>query len=160
MQPKKVEIGPRGPRSQALFPRTDRKRSKSQRGGSVRTGYLFFRRSLANIPELVKPLNCRGTGVSSKRFPDIQECSLGNILKRGFVMSRFQKKLSLSLAEPEPKPAISCWYSARHESAAMWSLYARNTDAIAIRTTFKRFRDVVPEQANVGLVKYVDYTKS
>ena len=99
---------------------------------------------------------------AARNFDDPYEgaFSLGNILKRGFVMSRSLNKQSLSLSEPEPKLAISCWYSARHESAAMWSLYARNTDAIAIRTTFKRFRDVVPEQANVGLVKYVDYTKS
>ena len=99
---------------------------------------------------------------AAQNFDDPYEgaYSLGNVVKRGFVLSRAAKKEDLSLAAPDPKLAISCWYSARHESAAMWSLYARNTDAIAIRTSFKRFRDVLPAQASVGLVKYVDYRHS
>ena len=99
---------------------------------------------------------------AARNFDDPYEgaFSLGNVRKRGFVMSRSTSKQALSLSVPEPKLVISCWYAARHESAAMWSLYAKNTDAIAIKTTVKRFLDVLPSQASIGLVKYVDYTQS
>jgi hypothetical protein len=99
---------------------------------------------------------------SSNNFEDPFEgaYSLGNVFKRGFVMSRSTKSKSLSLSAPEPKFVISCWYAAKHESAAMWSIYSKTSDAIAIRTTVKRLRASLPIPAQMGLVKYVDYTHS
>jgi hypothetical protein len=35
--------------------------------------------------------------------------------------------------------AVSCWHVSSVESAAMWSLYARLGEGIAIKTTFERF---------------------
>jgi AP2 domain len=99
---------------------------------------------------------------SSSNFEDPFEgaYSLGNVFKRGFVMSRSAKKKELSLSAAEPKYVISCWYAAQHESAAMWSLYSKTADSIAIKTTVKRLRASLPSPAQMGLVKYVDYTQS
>ena len=83
----------------------------------------------------------------------------GNVWRRNFVLSRVADAKPRSLNAPDPTLAINCWYAAKHESAAMWSLYARNTDAIAIKTTVKLLQAALPPQAKVGLVKYVDYTK-
>lgn len=54
---------------------------------------------------------------------------------------------------------ISCWHESTHESAAMWSLYARETDGIAIKTDFRSFKQSLKsaESIYVGKVNYVDY---
>ncbi len=43
------------------------------------------------------------------------------------------------------------------ESAAMWSLYAKTNEAIAVRSTYARLRDCLPSCAFVGEVRYIDY---
>jgi hypothetical protein len=52
---------------------------------------------------------------------------------------------------------VNCWHANEHESAAMWKLYAKSEEAIAIQTTFKRLCEVLPETVYVGLVHYVDF---
>ena len=75
-------------------------------------------------------------------------------------MSRAKGSSRTETPAKEPNLAISCWYSAKHESAAMWQLYSRNTDAIAIKTSVRRLQAALPSHAKCGLVKYVDYTKT
>ena len=36
---------------------------------------------------------------------------------------------------------VSCWHMGEFESEAMWRLYARERDGIAIKTVFARFKD-------------------
>ena len=100
---------------------------------------------------------------AAQNFEDPYEGSLSqaNVWRRNFVMSRAKPKDSaLASNNDGDSLVISCWYSAKHESAAMWQLYSRTTDAIAIKTTVKGFRAALPSTAKVGLVKYVDYTKT
>ena len=52
---------------------------------------------------------------------------------------------------------VCCWHMNHHESAAMWRLYARTDEALAVRTTFARLRECLDESAYVGVVKYIDY---
>lgn len=55
---------------------------------------------------------------------------------------------------------VSCWHMNSVESAAMWSIYLKTGDGIAIRTNFRRFRESIrPEgpAVSAGMVKYVDY---
>ena len=54
---------------------------------------------------------------------------------------------------------ISCWHLAGHESAAMWRLYSRESDGIAIRTECRHLRAslLCEETIYVGSVSYVDY---
>jgi hypothetical protein len=55
---------------------------------------------------------------------------------------------------------INAWHCSEHESAAMWRLYLKADEGIAVRSTFRRlcesFQDAEPE-IFVGLVQYVDY---
>ncbi|MFC6672290.1 hypothetical protein [Marinobacterium aestuariivivens] len=52
---------------------------------------------------------------------------------------------------------ISCWHANNYESAAMWDLYAKTNESVAIETTYKKLVGVLPENAYVGLVNYIDY---
>lgn len=57
--------------------------------------------------------------------------------------------------------SVSCWHANDTESAAMWNLYLKSGEGIAIRTTFDRFKSSFftqkgPEVSG-GLVQYVDY---
>ena len=54
---------------------------------------------------------------------------------------------------------INCWHESDHESAAMWRLYSREHDGIAVKTNFRSLTrsftcgDVI----HIGKVDYVDY---
>lgn len=52
---------------------------------------------------------------------------------------------------------INCWHMNNGESAAMWKLYARSNESIAIKTTYQILFDYLPEGVFVGVVHYVDY---
>jgi hypothetical protein len=52
---------------------------------------------------------------------------------------------------------VSTWHMAEHESAAMWKLYARTEEAICVRSTFAKLRDILPNDAYTGQVIYIDY---
>jgi len=97
-----------------------------------------------------------------ENFEDPYEGSLSEANKtiRGFVHSRTGQVTPTPDATDRAKVVISCWYAAQHESAAMWSLYARSTDAIAICTTFKKLRQLLPSATRLGLVRYVNYKKA
>jgi tRNA(His) 5'-end guanylyltransferase len=57
--------------------------------------------------------------------------------------------------------AINCWHANDHESAAMWKLYLKSNEGIAIQSTFERLAmcitDDFTEQVYLGMVKYVNY---
>lgn len=52
---------------------------------------------------------------------------------------------------------LNCWHMSPHESAAMWKLYAASDAAVAIQTTYTTLRDVLPDIAVIGMVRYIDY---
>jgi hypothetical protein len=55
--------------------------------------------------------------------------------------------------------AINCWHMNEHESAAMWKLYLKSNEGIAVQSTYKNLRDSIVEDERVflGIVKYIDY---
>lgn len=97
-----------------------------------------------------------------ENFEDPYEGSLSqaNRTSRSFVHSRTGQIIQSSDASDRVKVVVSCWYAAQHESAAMWSLYAKSTDAIAICTTYKKLRQLLPPVTRLGLVRYVNYKKA
>ena len=55
---------------------------------------------------------------------------------------------------------VNCWHESKYESDAMWKLYLRGNEGIAIRTQFGRFRKALEHSAKsifAGRVRYVDY---
>ncbi len=57
----------------------------------------------------------------------------------------------------------NCWHMNEVESAAMWSLYARSNEAVAIQSTYARLHAAFPskehpfEKVYLGEVDYIDY---
>ncbi len=56
---------------------------------------------------------------------------------------------------------INCWHESPHESAAMWRLYSREKDGIAIKTDCISLKNSMQCDAeiHVGRVSYVDYDR-
>lgn len=54
---------------------------------------------------------------------------------------------------------ISCWHMNDYESAAMWGLYTKSNEAIAIQTTYENLVNALPATVFMGYVKYIDYEK-
>jgi hypothetical protein len=52
---------------------------------------------------------------------------------------------------------VSCWHMNQHESAAMWKLYAKSNEAIAVCSSYRKLRDSLDASCFVGTVKYIDY---
>jgi hypothetical protein len=49
----------------------------------------------------------------------------------------------------------------QHESAAMWKLYLKSDEGIAIQSTYGKLKRslIDEEQIHIGVVKYIDYEK-
>jgi hypothetical protein len=58
---------------------------------------------------------------------------------------------------------VSCWHINDHESAAMWKMYLKSDEGIAIQSTYKRLRDSFKgykeQDVYIGKVNYIDYEK-
>lgn len=61
------------------------------------------------------------------------------------------------------KTFVNSWHIQEHESAAMWNQYSKNSEGIAIESTYKNliysFNNCHKLNINVGTVKYIDYQK-
>lgn len=55
--------------------------------------------------------------------------------------------------------AVNCWHMNEHESAAMWKLYLKSNEGIAVQSSYKNLRDSIIDNEKVfwGIVKYIDY---
>ena len=57
---------------------------------------------------------------------------------------------------------VNCWHMNEFELAAMWKLYLKGNEGIAIQTTYQRLRDSFEKCKSIvwiGMVKYIDYGK-
>ena len=58
---------------------------------------------------------------------------------------------------------VNSWHVQEHESAAMWNIYIRSQEGIAIESTFERlinsFSQYQDFEIHVGMVKYIDYAR-
>lgn len=55
---------------------------------------------------------------------------------------------------------VNCWHINNYESAAMWRLYLNRDEGVAVRSTFRRFRDSFMGSEHdvfIGKVKYINY---
>ena len=55
---------------------------------------------------------------------------------------------------------LNCWHISENESAAMWKLYLKTDEGVAIRSTFRRLADslgMTEQKVHIGKVKYINY---
>ena len=56
----------------------------------------------------------------------------------------------------------NCWYAREHESAAMWSLYSRLGEGVAIKSSIERLQSAflpTTEEVFLGDISYIDYVR-
>jgi hypothetical protein len=57
---------------------------------------------------------------------------------------------------------VNCWHLNEYESAAMWKLYLKSNEGIAVRSTFNRLKECFGDDKYdifIGKVKYIDYER-
>jgi len=57
---------------------------------------------------------------------------------------------------------VNSWHRNEYESAAMWNIYMKTSEGIAIQSTFSRLRDCFHEttdEVKIGIIEYIDYNK-
>ena len=55
---------------------------------------------------------------------------------------------------------VNCWHLGERESAAMWRLYLKSNEGIAVQSTYCRLRDALARASEtvwIGRVRYLDY---
>ncbi len=64
---------------------------------------------------------------------------------------------------------VNCWHASKHESAAMWKLYASSDLAVAVRSTVDRLRNALGtpppvgedffgmDRFHIGMIDYIDF---
>jgi hypothetical protein len=52
---------------------------------------------------------------------------------------------------------VNCWHMNDHESEAMWRLYAKTDQAIALQTSYSRLVDAFDSSIIIGAIRYADY---
>jgi len=45
--------------------------------------------------------------------------------------------------------AINCWHMNDHESAAMWKLYLKSDEGIAIQSTYRKLKDAITDDDEI-----------
>lgn len=78
------------------------------------------------------------------------------------VMERMITDIRLFNKRLRERTVISCWHMNEYESAAMWDLYLKNNEGIAIQTTFKSLSESfneADEEIYIGKVTYSDFDK-
>jgi len=89
--------------------------------------------------------------LSSPHFPqEARETYLKQIASTGEINQYWRKFY-----------AINCWHMNEHESAAMWKLYLKSNEGIAVQSTYRKLRESIidDEKVYLGKVKYIDYEK-
>ena len=67
------------------------------------------------------------------------------------------QELSQVRQELRKRVYINCWHMNERESFAMWNLYVRSNEAIAIQSTYQLLRTCLPSLIYAGSVQYIDY---
>ena len=56
--------------------------------------------------------------------------------------------------------AANCWHMNQYESVAMWKVYTRSNEGVAIQSTYKRLFDCLnktPNKVFLSTIKYIDF---
>ena len=109
----------------------------------LETSALFFCRP----DQLGDPFE--GSISSATRPIHAGEPQVGSPTKQGTLDLRWFMRLA----------RVNCWHMGEFESEAMWRLYTRERDGVAIKTVFARFKEALvgEESVHVSRVSYQDY---
>jgi hypothetical protein len=99
-----------------------------------------------------------------RTFEDKFEASLPTVM-----LKVFRKKLNdleweafkKTVTETKLDYAINCWHANEYESAAMWKLYLKSNEGIAVQSTYSSLVESIIDTrtVNAGYVQYIDPEK-
>ena len=99
----------------------------------------------------------------SDRFEDSHEGSITALMKRvndeslDIPQDAFEQLGSFRRAVKEAA-FVSCWQLSEAESYAMWQMYCKSTQGLAIQTTYGALRDSLPDgKFHLRPVRYIDF---
>ncbi len=89
-----------------------------------------------------------------------------NIARRNWLLGELGVKDTTSV-QPlykaiKTRTFVNCWHMNEHESAAMWQLYVRSNEGIAVQSTFRRLAEAMrgnDEFVSIATVSYMDYAR-
>lgn len=92
----------------------------------------------------------------------IRDYQIKEMVEQGKLLPQYGKPGFMSSISNHSRKtmAINCWHMNDFESAAMWKLYLKSDEGIAIQSTFNCLVDSIsdnPIDIQLGKVKYIDY---
>lgn len=107
---------------------------------------------------------------SSNNFSDIYEGHLSKKLLQDILSDQTDNFFNDSVEAMrffcnnlKKSTYINCWHKNEHESAAMWELYSKTPESIAIETTYNKLINSIIIDSNINIyiseVLYLDYSK-
>jgi len=98
-------------------------------------------------------------GSYSKANIELRPIIYKDISKDSF--DKMQMQLQIFSKEIRRFTIMNCWHMNEYESAAMWKLYLKTDEGVAVQSTFKRltesFHNYEEDDVYIGKVKYIDY---
>lgn len=86
-----------------------------------------------------------------------------DLFKEGAPLESIKKMQNLTYREFRKFVVINCWHINEGESAAMWKLYLKSNEGLAIQSTFRKlissFNDDPSYAIHVGKVHYINYER-
>ncbi|MBE5091945.1 DUF2971 domain-containing protein [Bacillus thuringiensis] len=129
---------------------------RSDKFRDVFEGRLF---GLENVKKVFENQNLR----MNNRYLSEEDDDLGGC--KSLVLGGYDEysKVKLETAEFIRKNMfVNCWHLNEEQSAAMWDLYVKSGEGIAVQTTFgrvKRSLDCCGKDIYIGKVEYIDHLK-
>lgn len=102
-------------------------------------------------------------GSITKATAELRKAQIAKLIQEGkYNPKNTHEWWQTTNLEAKKEFAINCWHMNDFESAAMWKLYLRSNEGIAIQSSFKRLKESLQEtdiSILIGIVKYIDYEK-
>jgi hypothetical protein len=118
--------------------------------------------SIEEYHELLKPLKEMLQSVldtTSQTDPAILKVVKELFASQTNASEKYEKTIKLR-KEARDRFYVNCWHLNENESAAMWQLYLRSNEGVAIQTTTERLIDTFntePRTIYIGKVDYIDF---
>ncbi len=107
---------------------------------------------LEEMRKYYRSVNSNGELVAFEETEGTRSINFDEFLKSTYTFTQFEKQ----------NVFINCWHLNEYESAAMWGLYLKSNEGIAIQTTFGRVKqslNACNKEIYAGKVEYIDHTK-
>ncbi len=83
--------------------------------------------------------------------------------KRPRQIDALKKHLSTLYQAQRKETVVNCWHINEYESAAMWKLYLKSEEGVAIQSTYKKlagsFNQYKENDVCIGVINYIDYER-